>query len=513
MASSPQTALPWVQTLAGLFSGYLNAKQQERANPRAGFSRLPILAGGLSGLATGLAGAAQRAELLRQEQRGANDALGAYAAMSGRPVSEIQQLFGGLTPVEYRGDVGTAIRQGTGNQAVGRQLNIANPQGLYSADTGMLSSLFGEAQKQLADTATANALPMAQAAGLNDAGGNQTGNQIMFPVVPSLASMFGPQHRAVTAALEGGPGKRMPNLKFAPWPTMGGSPSPGIPATGAPEDGATRVYSASPTGLSAGVSVARPGVPVSEETYADLGYPKTLAQIAMGAKDPGKLISQYGASASAANDRNSQLTSTLNTAQTIRGANERAILDYDTPTIAGIIANGTPQQKADLKDYAEAGYRRQQSLMGTDKPATRTEIAGSVKQIQNQPTREGRLAAAKLAIQTNTLSPQSALDAANSSVFGASQPITMQDLRGAGAAPQQTAPPAAQHAPSGTAPNVAPGNGPSVAPRAPSLSDFLPYTPNMSGVNFIPRASTGSVRKRARENNGQGRVNRRNYGY
>lgn len=510
MASNPQSALPWVQTLAGLFSGLVSAKQQERANPRVGFSMLPVLSGGLSGLATGLAGSAQRAELLRQETRGANDALGAYAAMSGRPVSEIQQLFGGLTPKEYRGDVGTAIRQGTGNQIVGRQLNIANPQGLYGADTGMLTALFGEAQKQLADTATANALPTAQAAGLNDAGGNQTGNQILFPQVPSLSSMLGPQHKALIAAMEGnGDKKTIPGLKFAAWPSLSAPVSNGVPANGE----AQRVYSSTPGALSAGVSRVTPGVPVSEDTGVDLGFPKSLAQIAMQAKDPRLLIAQYGASAGAANDRNSQLTSALNTAQTIKGANERAILDYETPTIAGIIANGTPQQKADLNAYAEAGYRRQQSLLGTDKPATRGEIAGSVKQIQNQPTKEGRLAAARLAIQTNTMSAEQALDAANSSVFGGSDPITLQDLKGAGATPAQVAPPAAQPAPPGPTMNMSPGNGPSVAPRAYSLSDFLPPSLNPTGINFVPTASKGTVAKRARENNGQGRINRRNYGY
>lgn len=517
MVSNPQSALPWVQTLAGLFGGLVSAKAQERANPRQGFSMLPIFSGGLNGLATGLSGQATRAELLRQEQRASQGALGDYAAMSGLPISDVQAKFGGVAPTEYRSDVGTAIREREGNTALGRQFNIANPGGLGAVDQGILGGLFGELQKQMSDRATTDALPTAQGGGLYDAGGNRTSNAMGFPVAPSLSSLLMPQHRALLNALNGPQSDKpmsIPGIRFMQPGQPPAQSSTYANGTGglAPitlPDGSTRVYSRQADGtitnvdtpanaVQAGVSRSAPGVPVTEDGGVDMGYPKTFAQYAMMAKQPTPIVNQYTASANAANMRNTRIADMYNTAQTVKGANERSILDYEKPTEAGIIANGTQAQKDELIRVKEAGYRRQQSLLGIEKPATRGEISASVKQIQNNPTRAGRIAAARLATQTGALAPEQAVEAANGSVFGTSDPITVEDLGSVQATPPASTP--SGPGPTGT---VAPGNGPSVAPRAYSLNDFLPAIG--APPYYVPMASKGAVGKRARENNGSPR--------
>jgi len=415
--------LPIAQTLAGLFGGLVQARNMQMQNPRWGFSKLPILGGGLSGLAEGLAGLAARNEQLRQEQRGNQDALAQYALQSGQTVADIQRNAGGLPLKGYQSDVGGAIGAGVGNQAVASSLGIKNPNSFYGVDKTLANTIFGNAQKQLQDQGTTNALETAQAAGLNDAGGNQTGNSLMFPTAPSLASLVGP---TMTALGNGANGAT--NVPGGRWQSMPGGKL--IQQLQAQQQGIPQLQPTMGGVMQGQVNRAMPSISISDLGASPQAAPRSLADLALQSVDPKTLVSQYGQSADAAAARNNVTGSMYNTAQTQSGENQRAIAGYAKPTEASIIQNGEPGAFGRLMKFQEAGVKRAQSLFGLEKPATRGEINASMSLIDKQGDRSGVITAAQLAVRQGTLTPEEALSAANSSNGDTSNPITLNELLG-----------------------------------------------------------------------------------
>lgn len=515
MASNPQQALPWAQTLAGLFGGLVNARQQAGANPRQGFSWMPVLAGGFNGLASGLQGAAQRAEVLRQEARSTNDALGYISAMTGRTPETVKELFGGYLPKEYRNEAATAIREGLGQATVAADLGLANPSAWQAVGSGLANALLPKVQEQAANRAALGGLPRFRAAGANDAGAMGTPNEVPIPLAPTMAQVSPtlagragivggalPETRSFSSRSkvnpirtdQGGVGQA---YQMQPLFGPGGLPTavPGVvqpQATPNMPQGGTRVYSATPEGDSAtpeGGPVTTGSTPVLSAGTSAV-QPMTLYEAAASSPDVKDLMSMYTAAANATNARNAQVTQRYGTAQQVRSANERAALDFNKPTTAWIMAYGTPEQKQALQDYAEAGARSAQAMYGLDKPATRSERDSAVKDIQASMNPAEADAKIKRAVREGRLdSYAQGAELYNTSIFGQHNPLPS----------------------GGPTPNATPNNlGPSLDNLYPGFSGLGSFLPAYSGR--VPSANEGSVRSTMRHNSGTKATVRRTRG-
>lgn len=498
MASNPQQALPWAQTLAGLFGGLVNARQQAAANPRQGFSWLPVLSGGFTGLASGLQGAAQRAEVLRQEGRNSQDALATYAALTGLTPEEVQsQRFGGIAPKEYRADVGDRLRSGQGQEFVAGQLELNDPAGWRTVDSALANTLLPAVQTQASNRAALAALPRARAAGYIDSGGPGTPNEVPIPLAPTITQLApalaqrigltGLENVPAPALTEPGFNRQLSRAAMAKTNPVRkdqggvGQPSQMQPLVGtgglppvAP--GATRVYQ-NPNEPQMDTSEQ----PMTLNAAASRVQPMTLYEAATSSPDIKALQAMYNAASTAANNYNTQTTQRYNTAQQIQSQNERAVLDFNNPTTAWILAYGTPEQKAELMQYAETGARSARALYGLDKPATRSEITADATAIQNAANPQQAQALIDLAKEKGTLTQEQGEQLYNSTRRGQRNPI--------GGESQQE-----------SAPNL---GVPTLENLYPGIGQFLPTGGGIPAYSpGVPRASQGAVNRVIRENSG-----------
>lgn len=492
MATNPQQALPWAQTLAGLFGGLVNARQQAMANPRQGFSWLPVLSGGFTGLASGLQGAAQRAEVLRQETRDSKDALATYGALTGLTPDEVlSQRFGGMAPKAYRADVGDMLRSGEGQAFIAENLNLSDPGGWRTVGSALANTLLPAVQGQASNRAAIAGLPRFRAAGANDAGAMGTPNEVPIPLAPSLSQVAPtlagrvgiaggalPETRSFSSRSklnpirtdQGGVGQA---YQMQPLLGTGALPST-IPGVLSPQ-AATQVYPTPPDGEPAATGAS----PVLNAGTSAV-QPMTLYEAAASSPDVKDLLAMYTATANATNARNSQVTQRYNTAQQVRSANERAALDFNKPSTAWIMAYGTPEQKQALQDYAEAGARSARAMYGLDKPATRSERDSAVKDIQASTNPAEADVKIRRAVQEGRLeSYAQGAELYNTSVFGQHNPLPS----------------------GGPAPSAAPTNsGPSLDSLYPGFSGLGTFLPVYNGR--VPSANEGSVRSTMRHNSG-----------
>ena len=187
-----------------------------------------------------------------------------------------------------------------------------------------------------------------------------------------------------------------------------------------------RVYSNGPNSLLAGEldNTDSPQMPAAPPHTG-----VSLRDLALSSPDPRYTIAQYGQSADATNGRNTNQVSVWNNAQNNYNADQRAIVEANKPSIAGIIQNGTPQQRQALNDYASASGSRLASMLGIDKPPTRSEIGQAATAITKacDNSRAEGLAATKLAVQTGSMDENTAVNQFDATDEGQQNPITPQE--------------------------------------------------------------------------------------
>lgn len=470
MATNPQqSALPWAQTLAGLFGGVVNARQQAIQNPRAGFSYLPILSGAANGLATGLASSAARQEQLRQEGRTSNDALAWLAASTGLTPEEITQKMGGLTPKAYNADAAKQFSGGLGQQFIAGQMGLNDPGGWQSVDSGLAGNLLPKVYESTADNQALGQLPQLRGAGYNDAGGPRTPNAVPFYTAPTVDSVM----PGIRASIQGGT-EAVPGIKTGYTSSSADPNNPILSTVGTPNQLLPLVGQGGglPTLPTAPQVPGEPQLDAGQQlnAAASMQQPMTLADAARSGSNIKALQAMYQDSANAANSYNTNVTQRFNTAQQVSGQNQRAALDFNTPTPAWIAAYGTPEQKASLQQYAEAGARSRMALYGTDKPATRGEIKTAADDVANSLSPEAAQTKIDRYVGEGTITPQQGIEAYNTGIFGQNHPIVTGAPQ---AGPQQV---------------------------YPGINQFLPGPmESIYGAPRIPKASQGAVRKVIRD--------------
>jgi hypothetical protein len=198
--------------------------------------------------------------------------------------------------------------------------------------------------------------------------------------------------------------------------------------------------------------------------------PMTLADAARSGSNIKALQAMYQDSSNAANSYNTNVTQRFNTAQQVSGQNQRAALDFNTPTPAWIAAYGSPEQKASLQQYAEAGARSRQAMYGLDKPATRGEIGADTTAIRQARNPEEAQALIDLAEEKGTLTQEQGKQLYNTSFMGQRHPIVD---------------PAAAQSPQTSPQQIYPG-----------INQFLPGPmESIYGRPQVPRAGASTVRK------------------
>lgn len=488
------------QMLGGLMSGYLRSYEDQRANPRMGFSYIPIAAGLTQGALQGLAARAAQAEKFRQEQDQNAQTYGLLSLLTGQAGSDLQRQANGARFGKIDGGTLQSIANSMANANIARQYGLQNPEAYRGGATSTIDQVFQQAGAAQRNLGSLDQLPTAQAAGEYAAGGNTTPNALQYPNVPTLGALIPGTRAAIAQAMANAkPGQQIPipvagygaTAPVAAAPTGAPAPAPsGYAWQATPyQQAPLRAIPQAPAGLETDPNIYAlsaqqsappvPAVPMYAPANMQAAQPMMLADLLRAGANPQTVVNAYTQGAQAANQRNVQDAGMWKTAQQQSGANQRSIASYLKPTQASIIAEGSPQAFNRLMQVQKAGLDRARAAQGLDKPVTRSEQLAMTKYITSQSGREDVLSATRLAVENGSLPASTALDLANSTLIGDGEnPISAAELYGA-PAPQA---PAAVYPGAVSVPGL-PGVGASFLPSVTDIINGGGRMPVMPGRN------------------------------